>query len=179
LDDLPNPLLAGDSKLDWNHELTLRAADRRFEGNLEMIWTKKPKPGAHALASTLSRSAGHLMRLKFVGPPHIWFDFEETRDLSTACKMQIWHAFIDARNLVPSAWGKNHRTLQRLARLGAILPDQLDPEYAKIAEAPLEDQMSPPDIPHHVPLAQPDDRGPHATAVRKLDATLLSSSSRA
>lgn len=177
LDDLPNPLLADENKLDLSHELTIRAADRRFEGNLEMIWTKDPKPGTHALASTLSRSAGHLMRLKFMRPPHIWFDFEETRNLSTGSKMQIWHAFIDARKLVPSAWGKNHRTLQRLARLGAILPDQLDPESAKIASEPLEDLMSPPDIPHHAPLAKPDDRGPHTTALRKLDAALLSSSS--
>ncbi len=177
LDDLPNPLLAGGSKLDWDYELTIRAADRRFEGNLELIWTKPPKPGTHALGSTVTRSAEHLTRLKFMGPPHIWFDFEETRDLSTARKMQIWHAFIDARKLVPSAWGKNHRTLQRLARLGAILPDQLDPENEKIAAAPREDQMSPPDIPHHVPLAQTDDHGPHAVAVRKLDAGLVSSSS--
>ncbi len=173
LDDLPNPLLVGHGKIDMSQELNVRATDRRFEGNLEMIWTKDPKQGTHALASTLSRSSGHLMRLKFRGPPNIWFDFEETKDLSMSCKMQIWHAFIDGRKLVPSAWGKKDRTLQRLARLGAILPDQLDPGPAKIAAAPMEDSMSPPDIPRHKALAKPDDREPHATAIRNLDAALV------
>jgi hypothetical protein len=172
LDDLPNPMwqcYAGTTS-QFAAQLATRAADRRFEGNLEMIWTR---PGESALAaSDAQRTAAHLGRLKFRGPPHIWFDFEETRHLSLKSRLQIWHAFLDATRLQTKAWGSDDRTLQRLARLGAIMPDQLDGPLTLIAAQKMEEKMSPPDLPSHRPLTRAADTGPHAAAIRRLDDSL-------
>lgn len=176
LDDLPNPMwqcYAGATSqfaAQLATQLAKRAADRRFEGNLEMIWTRPGEPAG--AASNSPRTAAHLGRLKFRGPPHIWFDFEETRHLSIKSRLQIWHAFLDATRLQHKSWGGDDRTLQRLARLGAIMPDQLDAPLTLIAAQKMEESMSSPDLPSHRPLARAGDTGPHATAIRRLDDTL-------
>ncbi|MEY4630382.1 MAG: hypothetical protein RIQ81_502 [Pseudomonadota bacterium] len=120
LDDLPNPLLDPASVI---RELPRRANAQQFEGNLEMFWFK---PVSDARHSPQGRDALHLRRLKLRLPPLQWFDFEETRDLGIHNRLQIWHAFLDGKKLTPSAWGKSVATLKRLARLGAILPEQVD-----------------------------------------------------
>ncbi len=182
LDDLVNPLWLESSTLKIetiSSALADRAADRRFEGNLELIWVQdgQEEPRANQDKTVNNNQHGdHLKRLKFCMPPHIWFDFEETRHLSTLCRLRIWHAFLaeglDARKIAASAWGNDPRTLQRLARLGAIFPDQLDSAHAKIAAAPMTEFMTPPDFPDHAPLAQDGDAEPHASAIRTLDEAL-------
>jgi hypothetical protein len=138
LDDLPNPLITPDQAAI---ELPARAKNHCFEGNLETIW-RKPFPGESATIkstpqSTIPRNARHLTRLKIRMPPLIWFEFEETRDLAVANRMRIWHAFLDGRQIAPNVWGKSDAALQRLSRLGAIMHDQIEENFRKIAVAPM------------------------------------------
>jgi len=176
LDDLPNPLWNFYTRQDMAKRLAERAADRRFEGNLEMVWTHPA--AAPTNEKTSPRDARHLNRLKFRGPPHIWFDFEETRHLSMTNRIRIWHAFLDAKKIGAEVWGKNDRTLQRLARLGAIMPDQMDAPLSLVAAQKMEDAMSPPGLPRHTPLARDGNTEPHASALRTLDAALSQLTSR-
>ena len=176
LDDLPNPLWNFLTRQDMAKLLADRAADRRFEGNLEMIWTRPAE--THSDEKNSSRDARHLTRLKFRGPPHIWFDFEETRHLAMSNRARLWHAFLDAKKTGPEVWGKNDRTLQRLARLGAIMPDQLDAPFALIAAQNMEEAMSPPELPRHKPLAGNDATEPRASALGILDTALDQLTSR-
>lgn len=155
LDDLPNPLYSSTDLSAPKTALRQRAADKRFEGNLETIWFKQPSNKSMAFTSAKPRTTAHLPHLKFRTPPRSWFDFDETKHLKLSSRMRIWHAFLDGSPVPPSAWGGNDRTLQRLSRLGAILIDQIDPAHAKIALAPMCDMMTPPDLPMHRNLEPP------------------------
>lgn len=156
LDDLPNPLHSPGNLAELTQALSIRAEDKRFEGNLETIWFKSCGPKEAPLSQRTERNTNHLARLKFRLPPLHWFDFEETRHLAVSCRMRIWHGFLDGTPLPSSAWGKQKLALQRLARLGAIMPDQLDPISAELAVAPMTATMTPPDFAPHSPLTLPE-----------------------
>lgn len=145
LDDLKNPLWYAPSL----QALIERAADFRFENNLEFYLTK----ASSLLERTeFAASLPHKQRsLKSIANgfrewrlflptlpladsytyPKLWFSFSETRSIPSIDRLRIWQAHRDytLKNIQPSPKiFKPYplRTLQRLARLGAILPGMLD-----------------------------------------------------
>ncbi len=128
LDDLTSPLF-NPPKLS---ELEERAADGRFENNLELFCVKAPSP---ATASHVRKPLALPWNLYRCGPPTFWGLFEETARLGLPLKMSLWRAFL--RTLagrqdpaldfrlkdIPLA------SIQRLSRIGALWPAQIsDPD---------------------------------------------------
>jgi SAM-dependent methyltransferase len=150
LDDLVNPL--------WHmpsvEELEERAYDRRFENNLE-VYAYKPRPqGSPAAASGIFQrhAACGRQRLRFKAPPLSWFGYEETRRISLFERYVLWNRFVENTYFnkrrpfddVVKKWPL--KTVQRLARIGVIMEDQLvSRELKEGARAPLCDRMEPPD----------------------------------
>jgi SAM-dependent methyltransferase len=151
LDDLVNPL--------WNpplpEALKVRSLDRRFEGNLE-FFVYRPH-GIRCQSDTYPapqlRKFAHLNAFRF-GPPRMWFDFPETQKLGFIMRQFLWDAFL--------AWvheGKRKHdryltrkipfhALQRLARIGAILPGQIsDKGLLRAIAAPMTESMTPLPLP--------------------------------
>jgi SAM-dependent methyltransferase len=135
LDDLANPLW---HMPDWS-ALAARAADGRFENNLELFLAK---PG-EAPPSLAARS--HPRRLFLKAPPRTWFEYRETRSVDLATRWRIWHAFLRGARIDRLVDRLTRPALQRLARLGAIVPMQLGsaPQRA-LAAATLCSSMDPP-----------------------------------
>lgn len=135
LDDLANPLW---SMPDWQ-ALAVRAADGRFENNLELFLAKPGK----APPSVTARS--HPRRLFLKPPPRAWFEYRETRAIDLATRWRIWHAFLRGAPIDHLTGRLTRPALQRLARLGAIVPMQLGsaPQRA-LAAAALCSAMEPP-----------------------------------
>lgn len=143
LDDLANPLLEMPEAAD----LQARIADRRFEGNLE-LFLAKPGP-ARGPAAPVRLPSAHILR----GPPASWWGYRETCRLPWHLRLAVWRHFLAnvagrraqadalAARLPPEACA-------RLARLGAILPDECaSGELKARLRAPLEAAMEPPDFP--------------------------------
>jgi SAM-dependent methyltransferase len=129
LDDLPNPLWETPS----SSALKERSLDGRFEGNLE-IYVRRP--GGIKKGQDHSKN-GALPQLQYAralhyGPPRFWFGFRETSSLPVATRWALWHAHLvhvlfprrdqkqPSNNLAKIA----AEAQQRLARIGAIFPDQ-------------------------------------------------------
>lgn len=151
LDDLPNPLWCPPTK----SVLKERALDRRFEGNLELFLRR---PGGIPAALGQTQTAGSVactgMHALRYGPPRSWFHFPETKTLPSLTRYALWHAHL--------AWTLHGRlrherhlcekipfpALQRLARIGAILPGQITVKsIRKELEGRLSLKMDPPTFP--------------------------------
>ena len=144
LDDLPNPLWRPPTA----QQLAARAADGRFENNLEMYLVKpSASPARAGAAGPPTAAASRWQGL----PPQAFRQYAETQDLPVPVLMRLWQAH--------TAWvlGGHLRPLddllrslpmpaaQRLTRMGAILPGQIvDPGRRRALAEPLEDSVSPP-----------------------------------
>ena len=129
LDDLPNPLWETPSP----SALKVRSLDGRFEGNLE-IYVRRPggvkKGQDHQKNSALRQF--HYARALRCGPPRFWFGFRETSSLPLATRWALWHAHLvqvlfprrDQKQPANSLAKIPAEAQQRLARIGAIFPDQ-------------------------------------------------------
>ncbi|MFK7827171.1 MAG: class I SAM-dependent methyltransferase [Oligoflexales bacterium] len=118
LDDLENPL--------WNFpsedQLKIRYLDKRFENNLEILAIN---PNNTKTDSIVPRSRFNNIRTK--GVPEKWFDYLETKNTSIETKKLLWKNFISRleqpnETLQLPIEKTDHTCLQRLARLGAIFP---------------------------------------------------------
>ncbi len=150
LDDLPNPLW----RMPTADELEERAADFRFENNLEFYVVKAKGGRAKAAGFGLGLGLGAETAPK-VGaslPPKSWFTYNETRDMSAAMKWRLWRAHRrwtltgKADDLSKVIASLPVATAMRLARLGAVLPGQIRDEglRAKLL-APLAEKMEAPE----------------------------------
>jgi hypothetical protein len=144
---------------DWQ-ALAARAADGRFENNLELFLAK---PG-EAPPSVAARS--HPRRLFLKAPPRAWFEYRETRTVDLATRWRIWHAFLRGAPVDKLVGRLTRPALQRLSRLGAIVPLQLGsaPQRA-LAAAALCASMDP-------PLRQPATEREKNVALVALEAAL-------
>lgn len=126
LDDLPNPLW----RMPTSKELSDRASDCRFENNLE-VWFR------HGGVSTKTiRDAPDLskipLRFKTKVPPSQWTKFPETKELPFKVRQDLWRGWLATLYQTDDAevirWIKTLPKLQaqRLARIGAILPEQAE-----------------------------------------------------
>ncbi|NRA46797.1 MAG: class I SAM-dependent methyltransferase [Oligoflexales bacterium] len=121
LDDLVNPLWSFPSK----DQIQERCDDRRFENNLEILAIKplqdpldKPSP------------CRNFSNLQVSNIPKKWFDYLETKNISNKLKAELWQSFYTrisdpsrAPITMKSASEISLTSLKRLARLGAIFPD--------------------------------------------------------
>jgi ubiquinone/menaquinone biosynthesis C-methylase UbiE len=147
LDDLNNPAWSPPKMSD----LEIRTKDRRFENNLELILVKNEilvgseKAAKHPLPLVLNR---------FMIQHPLWFSFIETAPLSRKDRKTIIEnltSFINTGKTSPDWWKSIPiDALQRLARLGVILPGMaMDKSlHAKLLE-PISDHM---DIPTYATL---------------------------
>ena len=125
-------------------DLMQRAADRRYENNLEVYLCKIPErsEGSVCVTGPSLRSgievrsgiglALFLQKLRFhlVRPPALWFDYDETKTIGPFARYQLWrrhiqHVFGESATVDDLIKTLPLATSQRLARLGAILPGQV------------------------------------------------------
>jgi len=173
LDDLHNPMWQAPTA----EELTARAEDLRFENNLELFLGRSSDLAEDAEAEDKQTSGAKRprvfrpVRLRF-SPPRRWFDYTETRQVPALARHQLWGKFLahlsDPRD---GGWSGDDlrkdvgplRTLQRLARLGAILPRQIsDGGLARALREPMVSHMDPPQWPQN---SAHDDRAIAALAL--------------
>ena len=148
LDDLPNPLW----KFTCINVLNNKINTGRFEANFE-LFVRQIK-GTDVKPSCRSQNNPHIthyinrFRYIFRRPPHLWFSFVETQSLSKLLRFKIWKYFTDyvffnkkcyIDNMCIKELGIN--ASKRLARLGAIFPDQL---YSSELRTTLEEPISEP-----------------------------------
>jgi len=130
LDDLPNPLW----RMPTANELEERAADRRFENNLELFLVKAGprRPQSSPASRDLPEAQAALWPYLVKAPPRAWFSYDETRSVPLRLRRLLWRSHL--------AWTLRHEivdltavysalplaALQRLARLGVILPGQTE-----------------------------------------------------
>lgn len=140
LDDLPNPLWQAPDAT----ALAPRAADRRYEGNLEVFLQK---PGGLA---TPIVDASPVAPLGMGTGPALWWSFAETSQVAPALRSRIWRAhraFVERRVRALSdrdLVGLPLAALGRLARLGALLPGQIRGVRDLVALAPLSQALDAP-----------------------------------
>jgi hypothetical protein len=153
LDDLPNPLWRCPSV----QELSERALDYRYESNLE-VWLARDRdlPGdidrhvdqkVHPVAIPL--------RLKMRMPPSQLNRYDETRSLSFGTKLLLWQGFVKALHhhqkdipYLGLLQRLDLRILQRLARLGLLLPSTaIELKRWDQIIKPLHPSMDPPKYP--------------------------------
>lgn len=146
LDDLPNPMW----KFPSTAQILDRSLDRRFENNLEVFLVKKSRLLLSGERTTLGKKSLPL-HTYMQSPPSNWFDFSETRTLSMHTRFTIWHCFLkhlEGRYTIEhekKMYNIPLKSLQRLARIGAILPGMVsEPEIREKLLEPLVDHM---DIP--------------------------------
>ena len=151
LDDLPNPLWAMPSAA----ALAARAADRRFENNLE-LFVRKPGQSPRSVASRMTGQ-------KLVLPPRAWFSYDETRQIPWATRFRLWHAHLrflgEGTSIGQAPWlrGISGAALARLARVGAILPGMLgDAGRERALAAPLAKHVEAPKAAASTNLAASD-----------------------
>jgi SAM-dependent methyltransferase len=130
LDDLPNPLWAMPSAA----VLRARAEAQLFQNNFEIYLVKRPSPPQAEARKTDFVPASRRWLLPFLlqGPPAKWFAYEETASLSRQVRWRLWmnHCrFVNKHQqqaLDPLIQSMPLRSAQRLARIGAILPGQVE-----------------------------------------------------
>jgi SAM-dependent methyltransferase len=143
LDDLANPLL----EMPDAPALEARIGDRRCEGNLELFLAKPGPPRGPAAPVRLP--SAHILR----GPPESWWGYRETCRLPWHLRLSAWRHFlanVAGRAVQADAWAARlpPEACARLARLGAVLPDECaSRELQAILRGPLEAAMEPPDFP--------------------------------
>jgi hypothetical protein len=175
LDDLANPLW----QMPSEPELTSRAEDFRFENNLELYlsWpgptpsiTSQPVSGRGVATGSLKKGSpatrfGIRSGSSVKWPadhfryPRIWFSFSETRRIAYPQRLALWRAqqrylregvVLEERVLR----SLSEPALQRLARLGAILPGMIQSlELRDRAKAPLVEVMETPQLFRKVDLS--------------------------
>lgn len=142
LDDLPNPLWQAPTP----ESLEERAADGRFEGNLELFLRKPAAPCAAARGAWPARS--QLGWRHYAAPPPLaWLSYDETRHIPIRQHYLLWWRFLTTlagKEQVPSAWSLPKPAVQRLARIGALLPGMLSAEQRVLAAAKMTARMDPP-----------------------------------
>ncbi len=156
LDDLPNPLWQCPS--DWT--LQERGEDRRFENNLEIYCAKWGAVVDGQARGYRPRTSSHLWSLRRVTPPKRWFSYIETHGIRLMHREHIWLQHIN------HVYGKRDgfldnlckhyplETLQRLARVGAILPQQIHSDELKTdLLSPMSGVVDTPDISEHIDFA--------------------------
>jgi SAM-dependent methyltransferase len=143
LDDLPNPLY----RMPSEEELEERACDGRYENNLE-VYCRRPGPRLQAQSPSLSRP---LFSWRW-SPPSSWRSYEDTSQLSRLTLWRLWMAFRQPlyRESIPSIdsalQGLPARSVQRLARLGAIWPSAIrDASRLQLFHEVLESQIERPE----------------------------------
>jgi SAM-dependent methyltransferase len=160
LDDLPNPLWRPPTAA----ALAARAADGRYEGNLELYLARRAAAapaGREPETGDAKSSFLALLPYALKTPPRLWFSFDETRAIPWRARRQIWAAHLAwvlrGRPTSDSLLSElPSRAAQRLARLGAVLPGQVnDPDRRALLMAPLADTMEAPARPAPLPLAAP------------------------
>jgi SAM-dependent methyltransferase len=178
LDDLANPLWSMPNAT----ALAERAADRRFENNLELFLVKGAATLRHGATAAPARPLGasrawsSLGLAPFGAPPRTWFNYTETADLSRLDRFSLWSAHLAwtrAGRRTITNWKVWPRvTLARLARLGAILPGMVARAADRdVMTAPLEPSMEPPSRPTPMPSVNALTRLPAGALVaQKLDA---------
>ena len=145
LDDLKNPMWVPPT----SNQLTQRTADYRFENNLEVFLASKDRQPA----LPLQNGKGFLFTQFFKSPPRIWFSFSETKDIPSSIRRQLWKNYLNTifKNTPKDISEINLPipALQRLARLGAILPSQIEnKELHESLTAPMCNSMDAPDSTH-------------------------------
>lgn len=157
LDDLPNPLLKVPSYEDWQ----ARIDDRRFENNFELFLAKDaPAKRSDSPGTTRRLPARHHLKT----PPQSWFAYQETRSLPWLMRRRLWLNFLQRLTGRPAkpmdAWaaGLPPETLQRLARIGALFPDDMRSyELKGLLLKPMHDQMEAPEFPEQASLGDRKD----------------------
>lgn len=152
LDDLPNPLLAAPGA----GALGERIADRRFENNLELFLAR---PAPDSVVPGKQVTCRLPSPLAFHSPPAAWFSYEETRRLPWLARRRLWSRFLRGlcgrREGTVDGWagGLPAASLQRLARLGVLFPDDFaSRELRDLLPRPRHDSMEPPEFPPPSPL---------------------------
>ncbi len=156
LDDLPNPLLRPPALAD----LEARISDRRFENNLELYLAKPGTAGDAGPGAMRALPSPQAWR----PPPRVWSGFPEIDALTRGQRRRVWAHGIARLSGLPAApadaWAgiMPPRALQRLARLGALFPDDFrSAELRALLIDPMEDFMEPPET--VAPGAVRQDRG--------------------
>ncbi|MBM4251260.1 MAG: class I SAM-dependent methyltransferase [Deltaproteobacteria bacterium] len=154
LDDLANPL--------WHppttEELEARLADRRFENNLELFLVRRRDEGAGTSAIKRPRPKSWLWPYMLKAPPSQWFSYRETSEIPLPLRLTIWHAHLrwvmhgSTEGVSAMLSRLSGTALQRLVRIGAILPGQISDPGRKASLATALVSAMP--IPDARPLAQ-------------------------
>ena len=126
MDHLENPLwrLPSDAVLEGE------AARGAFAGNWE-LWLVKDGGEQDAHHMPPPRRAWWNARLHLTSAPRRWFDFPETATIAPRLRARLWRHYINyITGAGPSELGSlarfvSHRSLQRLTRIGAVLPGQV------------------------------------------------------
>lgn len=128
LDHLPNPL--------WNPptiaQLKKHVEERSFEGNWEMFFCHSDIASSPYPETKLTNSPIGFSRYILRTPPAKWFEYLETSEISTRSKYMLWYRHLAHTHEVGGGDIKklakkfDEQALQRLARVGAILPKQVD-----------------------------------------------------
>lgn len=153
LDDLANPLWQAPSVSD----LEARADDLRYENNLEVFLVKPPR-GKPTVSSEPATCNLHYALTLAKGPPKLWFGFAETKTVPQTLRFELWRAYLQHVLLgaAPKAnvFGRvDWRALQRLARIGAVLPGMVQDEALRATLlAPMADAMQAPELPARLEL---------------------------
>lgn len=145
LDDLPNPFWCPPTP----QEIIDRALDHRFENNLEIILKKIGDVERSGSSSGVIKRK-HPKISKFVAKNSWWFSFRETVDLDKKQKVEIYQAllrYLNHEKIASEFWQRFPvAALQRLARIGAILPGMIaDEELVKKLRAPMVSNMEAPE----------------------------------
>lgn len=154
LDDLPSPL----HRMPRLEELEERAADGRFENNLEIFCVKwKASPSAPSPPqSAKKRLPWGLYRC---GPPLFWSGFSETQSLPFFLRAELWQVFrrslitVDPLYLDQALARVPLSSLQRLVRIGALWPSSFkDKERRSRVLERIHPMMEAPEKAHPVDL---------------------------
>lgn len=153
LDDLPCPLTHMPSMKD----LEARAADGRFENNLEIfLRIKNPYHPPSPTGSPLPESKSAAVSLFFKPYPRSWFDYPETSTTPRHTRWQFWMAYLrhlrhPQNGTFAGRWLSQQplARLQRLARLGAMFATQMpNDEWRQKIAAPMASEMETPHWPN-------------------------------
>ncbi|MBP6217626.1 MAG: class I SAM-dependent methyltransferase [Oligoflexales bacterium] len=144
LDACQNPLWCIPSVEDIHR----RSLTEDYQNNLEVFLYKPRRRKSvsidHSNRQRSVRQWGSVGFLQARRPPALWFSFDETKNLSWLQRRKIWFNF-SSYLYQYGAWeglswdGIPYRALQRLARLGAILPGMMNNEREDLLKSPMID----------------------------------------
>lgn len=153
LDDLANPLWQPPAVTD----LEARAKDLRYENNLELYLAKVPAQKPESRRRVMAKSyLRQYVRSWRRSPPQRWFQYEETKSIPIHLRWRLWHRHLShlyglgSDRVDELQKALDTKTLQRLARVGAIFPQQVQNRMIRRAlYDPMVDRMDIPD--RHTP----------------------------